>query len=842
MAKNKKGNKRGSASAPKPALKQEEAAPEVGTPAGAPAAEMTADAAPATPDGALSQAWLAGLLVALVVGIGLAGYLTKLHLDLFYGGGVESSLCDFGSLVECSSVNASSWSALFPNSLHIPQSLLALPTYLLMGFLGVMAWRKGRGSVEMALLFGLGLIATVYGLVLLVNMLAGVKAICLFCIGLDVVNILVTFLAYRASRTSIAALVARGLGGLRHPVPVASGAVVFVLGFAIAWVWYAGSKNEAIDAKVATLDAGGDAAPAAVAKAPDSPRSAVPTTTRPAGDPAGGKARKLRIMEERFNLELPAHAPILGNPEAKVTVVEFSDFQCPFCKRLSGTVHRLVEEYPKDVRVAFLNFPMKKECNATDIAKSMHPMACLAAQAAYCAGKQGKFWELHDLMFARQSKLGGKELVRLAKRAGLDDSSFRSCVNDPATLEAVKLDSQVGGSVGVSGTPALFVNGRRLIGAQPIEVLRRVIDAELAGETGALDLELQVGAERIGTVEGTAETVAVDWGRYPFEIDAFEAVVRDGKAEVRVGEEVTGGLTWYDAKEACEAVGKRMCTEEEWFAACSGIRPVDENRNGIVSDDFNPGRDYAYGKHWDPGACADDRGKATPGELTAGNHPDCRTPEGVFDLHGNVKEWAGLTPADATVKGGSYYSGESARCGYNRDDIAPDTVDPSLGVRCCSGALPAELQPDPNAYRGGKVGDKLMSFSAKMLDGGSFSSKQLDGKPTILVFWASWCGPCKKEMPILNELYSRYKDQGLKVIGVTVDEDPKDARVWLEENVMSFPILSDPKSELVDRFQTRGVPTTFWILPDGQIRQRTVGVPGGGEQRLDQFAKDLLGI
>ena len=782
---------------------------------------------------ALPQWWFGGVVAALLVGLAAAVYLTRLHLHLFYGSGVTDSLCDFGGGLSCSDVNASEYSSV----LGIPNALLAIPTYLLMGWLGWRAWRDDKESLS--LLFGLGLLSVGYSAYLAVISKFVIGAWCLFCIAMYLTNISVLVLAWWGGRQESAGVVVRrGVQALTQVrTPITTGAAVFFVTFAVSWVVYSGAKSSLTEEQIAeVLDNPGDSETR-------SNQVAVPPPTvgqrAPMGDPAGGQMRPVRLAQERFEIDIPKTAPTLGPASAKVTIIEMSDFQCPFCKRLSGTLHQLHEEYPNDVRIVFLNFPMQQACNEVQLAKSMHPQACSAAMMGVCAEQKGQFWPVHDQLFARQSKLGNKEFGQIGKRVGLDLRELDTCLKDPATLERVKADTALGNIAGITGTPALLINGRRMLGAQPIEVLRAVIDAEIRGESGALALEVQVGAEQLGVVKGPAE-VAIKVEGMDFSIDAFEASLSGQKAVSVAGSEVAHGVTWYQASQACAEAGKRLCTELEWVAACTGEVTVDENQNGIVSDDPILGNEYAYGPYYRSGLCADSRTKDNPGELVAGNHPACTTPTGVYDLHGNVKEWVGLTPNRAAIKGGSYYSGDSARCGYHRDDFPPDTIDESLGFRCCSGPVPQEVSSVSEMWPGGKVGDQLKGFSVPLADGGTFNAGKLKGKPAIIAFWASWCGPCKKEMPMLNAFYQQYRDQGLQVIGISVDEDPHKARQWAKEQGIQFPIALDAQSTLVDGFDSRGVPTTFWIKPDGTIWHRTVGIPSGGEERLRTFLEELM--
>ncbi len=176
---------------------------------------------------------------------------------------------------------------------------------------------------------------------------------------------------------------------------------------------------------------------------------------------------------EPFRVDVEeANAPSRGPADAPVTIVEFSDFQCPYCSRESATVKKVLDTYGDKVRLVFRQFPLT----------SIHNNAEKAAEASMCAGDQGKFWEMHDAMFAQQAKLTPDDLKELAGTLGLDKDSFSSCLDSGKFAAAIQQDIQAGTEVGVSGTPALFVNGRPLTGAVPFESIAKVIDEELAKE------------------------------------------------------------------------------------------------------------------------------------------------------------------------------------------------------------------------------------------------------------------------------------------------------------------------------------------------------------------------
>ncbi|HVZ72536.1 MAG TPA: thioredoxin domain-containing protein [Polyangia bacterium] len=161
-------------------------------------------------------------------------------------------------------------------------------------------------------------------------------------------------------------------------------------------------------------------------------------------------------------------APVLGPASAKVTIVAFSDFQCPFCSRAVPTLHQIEDDYKGKIRVAFKNNPLP-----------FHDKAHLAAEAALAANEQGKFWEMHDKLFANQQALDRPALEKYAEDLGLNMAKFRAALDSGKFKDRVDRETKEGGSFGVSGTPTFFINGKKLVGAQPVEAFKTAIDAEL---------------------------------------------------------------------------------------------------------------------------------------------------------------------------------------------------------------------------------------------------------------------------------------------------------------------------------------------------------------------------
>jgi len=163
----------------------------------------------------------------------------------------------------------------------------------------------------------------------------------------------------------------------------------------------------------------------------------------------------------------------VGPKDAPVTIVEFSDFQCPYCKNATATVKQILDKYSGKVRLVFRDYPLV----------SIHPLAPKAHEAARCAGDQGKFWEYHDLLFERSPRLAPQELKQYARDLKLDAAAFGQCLDTGKYVAEVDRDTKEGMTLGLTGTPSFFINGRQLVGAQPLTAFQKIIESELAKKT-----------------------------------------------------------------------------------------------------------------------------------------------------------------------------------------------------------------------------------------------------------------------------------------------------------------------------------------------------------------------
>lgn len=197
-------------------------------------------------------------------------------------------------------------------------------------------------------------------------------------------------------------------------------------------------------------------------------------------------ARRAQLIKElraaagvKVNLEPPrvavkADGPARGSASAPVTIVEFSDFECPFCGHAVETLQQVQKKYGDNVRIVSRDYPLFS-----------HRTAKRAAEAAHCAEEQGKFWEMHDRLFSKGGPLSDGDLYRFATQAGVDHDKFDQCLTSGKYKEAWKVSQDEGNRVGVTSTPSFFINGRMLVGAAGYDVFSKIIDEELANTATA---------------------------------------------------------------------------------------------------------------------------------------------------------------------------------------------------------------------------------------------------------------------------------------------------------------------------------------------------------------------
>jgi len=170
----------------------------------------------------------------------------------------------------------------------------------------------------------------------------------------------------------------------------------------------------------------------------------------------------------RADIPIEDHDPVLGPADAAVTIVQFAEYQCYFCQKVQPTVDQLMEAYPGEVRMVLKDFPL-----------SGHGRAIPAAVAAHCAGEQGNYWQMYDVLLSNQQALGDADLVRYGQELGIDEQRYRACLTDGRHEASIYDDMAVARQLGVQATPTFFINGVVFPGAQPYERFASLIDREL---------------------------------------------------------------------------------------------------------------------------------------------------------------------------------------------------------------------------------------------------------------------------------------------------------------------------------------------------------------------------
>ncbi|MGK0361808.1 MAG: protein-disulfide isomerase/uncharacterized membrane protein [Bradymonadia bacterium] len=208
---------------------------------------------------------------------------------------------------------------------------------------------------------------------------------------------------------------------------------------------------------------------------------------------ARGAIARYKEMQAKLGLAPPEHKEVLvgnaagkGPEDARVVIVEYSDFECPFCGRLARGLAEAAKARPDLFRYHFKHYPMDNACNP-NITRKFHEDACTAAKAAVCAQNQGRFWEMHDQMFANRTRLKGEDLIGYAAQLGIDVERFVACVDDPETLARIQADIAEAKALGVGGTPTFFVNGWKQVGTRKADEIIGLAeaakrDAEKAGK------------------------------------------------------------------------------------------------------------------------------------------------------------------------------------------------------------------------------------------------------------------------------------------------------------------------------------------------------------------------
>lgn len=799
---------------------------------------------------------LRGALAAVAsVGLGLALYLVSVKLRLGLDPDFESS-CNFGDAFNCDVVQTSSYSTVF----GAPLALWGAATYA--GVLAVVALMRdaARGRALLAWL-ALGFVPVVlHSLWLAWISKTQIGAFCLYCMGMYGVNAAILGLGWLSlRRLGVAPSEALAAGA---PARIVLTAVAVLLVFRVGYDRVESVMTAMrIDAAKAELDegpvavmaeaAGASAQPVAEGDVAAGTRTAAPAaaaaaTTAPAAPGIRTHPEGFRYGDEvskkgRVYFEVPVTPEdfVLGPADAKVTVVEFADFECGYCRALTQNIKPLKERYKDRVRWVFKHFPLDNRCNKV-MKGTMHASACDAAKAANCAGLQGHFWAMHDKLYEATLRLNLENLRRWAGEVGVDLAKWDACMADDAVAHRkTTADSMAGRFARIAGTPRTYVNGHLVPGIVSTEVFAYYLDAALerAEQGGAAGDDATPSAAR--TAHAMVEIPRK--GGKAFWIDAYEASLdQDGRA-LSQPNVPPAEVSWFEARDACAKAGKRLCSEAEWIEACAGAAPIDDDHDGDFTDDAPEGSLYPYGPFHAGGSCHDD-GKNDDAPVATGSKPRCRSASGIFDQSGNVAEWTGLDEKSAMLSGGDFRYGAKATCFVRQTRFGKGYRNRTTGFRCCADdavAPPTDAAVAEHADHGAE-GDLVPPFEVQTRDGRTIDAAWLKGHVTIVSFFASWCGPCRREMPELEKFYQAHGKRGLRILSIGVDTRREQSEAFVKEVGPTFDIAFDPEAVSMGAFGVKGMPTTFLVGRDGRIARRLVGINADKVAAFQQAALELL--
>lgn len=372
------------------------------------------------------------LILLALTGMGFSIYLSSHYYDLRSGVAGFKSSCDLSGVMNCDVVAASRYAEIFPG---VPLSSLTTGWYLALALIGGVAfgaeWRRPafRGIL---VLTGIATLASVFYFAIMALVL---HAYCLYCLFIDGINLASLLLAL--------SLRPRGAG--RDPLSEGRWKTLALITAGCAFTSVLALKGL---------------------------------------DPLNGQGGQIDELANQVldspPVEVGAGAgyPSMGPPDAPITLVEFSDFQCPFCRMEALSLNTVTDRYPGKIRIVFRNFPLDPSCNRF-VPHGMHQFACDAARVGICANRQGKFQPYYEEVYENQKDLGPDKASEMAQSIGVNPAGLTACVNDPATTRAIDADIEEGSRLGVQSTPTLFVNGHRVEGALPPPAWVKIIDSLL---------------------------------------------------------------------------------------------------------------------------------------------------------------------------------------------------------------------------------------------------------------------------------------------------------------------------------------------------------------------------
>jgi protein-disulfide isomerase len=384
------------------------------------------------PDAGPNRRALIAVIVLAVLGLALSAELLRIHLTVVTNP-FHPFACRVSETVDCNAVALSAQAVL----LGVPVPIWGLLTYLVFGALGLIALRGRRlpwsHAADFILLLALWSVG--YSAYLAAVAVWVIKKFCLYCVGLYIVNIGL-FLAGMFAARPLSQFISRRREDLKWLIASPAASVTAGVAAMLAFLLVIGLHYWSHQTRLYAVG---------------------PNT--------------------QFDI---SHNAVQGNPRALVTIIEFSDFECPACREMQPTVKSLLKKYPDTVRLISKSFPLDSTCNS-EISKPIHPDACLAASAAHCALRMGKFEEINDALWTA-TDLSRPALLKIAQAHGLNPDEFSLCLDGPEAKEAILIDLADSKKIKLEATPTFIVNGHQFEGKQTLQWCSRLIDKILRGE------------------------------------------------------------------------------------------------------------------------------------------------------------------------------------------------------------------------------------------------------------------------------------------------------------------------------------------------------------------------
>jgi len=377
-----------------------------------------------------------GLLAALALaGTGVSVYLTQHYYEVRNGSAGFKSICNLSSTMNCDAVAASKFADFLPG---LPLSSFAAGWFIALFVIALIArgafWRR-EGLRAALVLSAFGTLMSLFYLVVMATVL---KTYCLFCLAADAISV--------SSFLVVLSLKPEGLAKIKLD--------------ASKWRTFAGITGAALIVALLGLR-GLDNSERNRSEEQDAIRAVLASPV--------------------LSVNSSAEFPSIGPADAPITIVEYSDFQCPYCRLGAFELNTVVSRYPTQVRVVMRNFPFDQACNRK-VERLMHAHACEAAKAALCAHKQGKFVAAYEALFQNQDNVtAGTPGVanKIVLDTGIDAQKFNECIGSADAAAAVSRDIEEAINLGVNSTPTFFINGHRIEGGKPPAVWSQIIDEML---------------------------------------------------------------------------------------------------------------------------------------------------------------------------------------------------------------------------------------------------------------------------------------------------------------------------------------------------------------------------